>query len=582
MIPARHPARGGPSAAVMLLIALALVGPTLWAQFDNTNILVEEAVNHIYQRRYKAAHTSLQRAFEQSPRNPLVHFNLGRLFEMTGNFSEAGKEYQLAATLDPSLVSARRGLARVNVELKRLRGEAQVQAMDQALQSPSSAPMSRAPVAYSQPMNRTLYQEPPARPAPAQPAPSARIETQPGRVTPPRAPTSVPTPMLPPMPANPGLQQISDQRLPPLPIDVASKLKATATTPEERRAEALLDEGKVAEAITLTTNLLEKNPDNPRLLFLAGKAYSIKGELFNAIKQFEQALRIDEHFHNAYYLLAQNYVKVNLLDDAIRNFLLFYAVKPQAKVALEIARTYERMGNAEKAQEFYRNANAMNPGNPNLQNSLTSAEADMSNDLYLRANHAFTLNHFGDAVNLFGQALETPGLKDTFRRDALRKLETARLRLQQEKEARRPAQEGFHTTRKVYGTVNLRYPQLANIRFKTNFTGPVTVEWRAYVARKINRYGREFLLAIKELSRDELDEMQRDRNDFRLNKHFNNQPLFLIAAQKGQFPPFAKEGALITFTGTTDWRFYDILNDMGAMVKLPAFEFVSAHPSGSF
>jgi hypothetical protein len=93
-----------------------------------------------------------------------------------------------------------------------------------------------------------------------------------------------------------------------------------------------------------------------------------------------------------------------------------------------------------------------------------------------------------------------------------------------------------------------------------------------------NRHGREFLLMIKDLSRDELDEMGKDRNDYRLNKHFNGQPIFLVSAPRGQVPPFARQGSFITFTGTTDWRFYDVPNDLGQMVKLPSFELISAYP----
>ena len=83
---------------------------------------------------------------------------------------------------------------------------------------------------------------------------------------------------------------------------------------------------------------------------------------------------------------------------------------------------------------------------------------------------------------------------------------------------------------------------------------------------------------IKELGQDELDSMNRDRNDYRLNSHFNNQPSFLLATRRGGFPPFAREGQMITFNGTTDWQFYDIINDLGETVRLPSFEFISAYP----
>ena len=74
---------------------ISVAGTTTLIAFDNTNILVEEAVNHIYQQRYKQAHQTLKQAYEQSPRHPGVHFNLGRLFELTGNFEEALRELEV-------------------------------------------------------------------------------------------------------------------------------------------------------------------------------------------------------------------------------------------------------------------------------------------------------------------------------------------------------------------------------------------------------------------------------------------------------------------------------------------------------
>ena len=102
---------------IALTSLLLTVTAYAFAEFDNTNILVEQAVNHIYQQRYKQAHSILKEAYEQSPRHPGVHFNLGRLFELTGNFQEALKEYRLAASLDQSMVAARRGIARCSTRI---------------------------------------------------------------------------------------------------------------------------------------------------------------------------------------------------------------------------------------------------------------------------------------------------------------------------------------------------------------------------------------------------------------------------------------------------------------------------------
>ncbi len=572
-----------------LTVAFALTvlsgGGPAHAQFDNTNILVEEAVNHIYQQRYQQAHAALKKAYEQNPRHPGVHFNLGRLFELTGNFPEALKEFQLAASLDPSHVAARRGVARCTVELKRRRGIEQSEVLDLAAREitstqgnrPSAARSAAMSAAMPAPRRPTALPPPPAVP----PAPPVRL---PAPLVSQRPPSSSvrPTPAAPlvlsPMPASPDMPS-PGPNLPPMPAAVRDRVRDIPFNEEESRAEGLIERGDYAKALDLLEGLSNANPDNPRVLFLLGKLFSLKGELFNGIKYLEEAIKVDERMYHAYYLLAQSYSRVNLLDDAIRNYLTYFGVRPQAGVAVEIARVYERMGRQEQAREFYAKANAMNPGNPNLQAHLTQSETDVANDLYLRGNHAFTTNDFAGAATLFEQALASRGLDPTYRRDAERKVQAARLRARVQSEQARPAVEGFQQTRATYGTVNLLYHQLADISFKTKFTGPVIAEWKAFVARRFTRHGQDFLVMIKVLNRDEQERSGREQSDFRLNPTFTNQPVFLLTAPRGGFPPFAEKGTFITFTGRTEWRFYDVINDLGQSLKLPAFEFISAFPS---
>ncbi len=538
---------------------ISVAGTTTLIAFDNTNILVEEAVNHIYQQRYKQAHQTLKQAYEQSPRHPGVHFNLGRLFELTGNFEEALREYRLAASLDTSMVAARRGIARCTVELKRTQAVVQP-----GIQAPAPIVKSQ-PAATAKVVTQTL---PPVQP----PARTATRPTTPAPVV-----TQAPAlPVLPPINTQPSpTYSSSDLKLPPLP----ARITAQAAKPAgEDRAAALLDSGKKDEAIKLLQGILEKNPDSPKAHFLMGKALSLEGDLFASIKHLEEAIRVDDKFYDAYFLLGRNYSRVNLLEDALRNYQIYYAVKPQASVAIEIARLYESMGKPAQARDYYTRANAMNPGNPNLQMRMTEATGNLANDLYLRGNHAFTTNNFDEALNLFSQALETGNLQESSRRDAVRKVEVARFKIREAEERLRPAREGLAAIRKNYATTDLKYYQLTDISFKTSFTSAITVEWRGYIAKRISRHGRDFLLMIKELSRDELDIMNRDRNDYRLNQHYNNQPLFLLATRKGGFPPFIKEGRMITFNGSTDWKEYEIINELGQTVRLPSFDFISATP----
>lgn len=550
------------------LLATALLSTALpaFAQFDDTNILVEEAVNHIYQQRYKQAHQSLQRAYERSPRHPGVHFNLARVFELTGNFSEALKEYQLAAVLDPSMVAARRGIARCTVEMKRRRGEEQTAVLENAAQE-------RAAAAQRQQQSRRV-----SRPQQRTEAPVVTQAYAPDLPVLPQSGRQQVQQTLPAMPPSTQLPPADSLRVPPLPPQAAKKAKESLKTSAESRAEDFIERGRYQQAIDLLESLLETDSDNPRLHYLLGKSYSLKGDLFAAIKHLEEATRVDEHFHGAYYLLAQNYSKVNLLDEALKNYQTYFAVKPQAGVAVEIARIYERMGRSDLAREFYAKANSMNPGNPNLQSRLDQASTDVSNDLYLRASQAFTTEDFTGAATLYEQALAGSGLSSTYRNDARRKLEIARVRAAEAEEIAKPARDGWAASRKIYGTTDLTYKQLLDINFRTRFTGPVTLEWRGYVARTITRYGLDFLLMIKELSQEELDQSGRDRNDFRLSPGFNNQPVFLVSTSKGGFPQFAKQGSLITVTGSTDWKTYRMINDLGQAIDLPAITYMAAHP----
>lgn len=550
---------------IILSALIAAAGNSSLMAFDNTNILVEESVNHIYQQRYKQAHQVLKEAYEQSPRHPGVHFNLGRLFELTGNFGEALKEYRLAASLDTSMVAARRGIARCTVELKRTQAS---RATVPQTQLPETSSPSQAPIIKYEPevmpnnQARVVTQLPPIQ------------QRRPARVP---AQSSAPAlPALPPINMQPSPAYSSnDLKLPPLPMRVTAQAAKPAG---EDRAETLLDNGKTDEAIQALQSILQNNPDSPKAHYLLGKALSLDGDLFASIKHLEEAIRVDDKFYDAYYLLGRNYARVNLLEDAIKNYQFYYAVKPQASVALEIARIYETMGKPAQASEYYSRANSMNPGNPNLQMRMTESAGNLANDLYLRGNNAFTLNQFDEAANLFSQALETGNLQESARRDAVRKLEVARFKLREIEEGMRPAREGLTAIRKNYATTSLKFYQLTDVQFKTSFTGPITVEWRGYVAKKLSHQGRDFLLMIKELSRDELDTMNRDRNDYRLNSHYNNQPVFLLSARKGGLPSFIKKGTMITFNGTTDWKFYGIINELGQTVSLPAFDFVSAFP----
>lgn len=550
----------------LVLSTLIMASPIVFAEgFDNTNILVEQAVNHIYNQRYKQAHSTLKEAYEQSPRHPGVHFNLGRLFELTGNFEEALKEYRLAASLDQSMIAAKRGMARCSVELKKA--------------GISTAPIqSNAPVVTQRQNNNQNQYVLPSTPVPtnrqqAYEVPMAAPQQQ--RTSAPVVSQNAYSQRNDAVQTSKVYSSTNNLSLPTLPQ--ASVVKKTVTTAESKAA-TKLDNGDTEGAIKDLNKILDKNPDSAEAHYLMGKALNLKSDLFGSIKHLEEAIKVDEKCYEAYYLLGRNYSKVNLLDDSIRNYLVYYGVKPQAKVAIEIARVYETMGKTAQANDFYNRANSMNPGNSNIQMQVNESAVSLANDLYLRGNHAFSINQFREAASLLKQAVETNSLPEAAQRDALRKLEIARFRINERDQQLAPMRQGFEETRKQFASTSLKYYQLMDSKYKNNFTNAISVEWTGYIAKKIRRYGRDFLLMIKTLDRDEMEYMNKTDNDYRLNKHYNNQACFLLMAPKDGFPNFCKEKTMITFNGKCDWQSYEIVNEMGATMSLPTFDFVSAFP----
>ena len=215
--------------------------------------------------------------------------------------------------------------------------QATVQPETMPLPAPVVQSEARLPAQVVTQPSQQVYYEPEVMPT-ERPMTPARVITQ----TPVQRPAAVRTPAISRAPAQalPALPPIntqpapaysgSDLRLPPLPTRVTAQAAKPAG---EARAETLLESGKKAEAVSLLQSILEKNPDSPRAHFLMGKALSLEGDLFASIKHLEEAIRVDDKFYDAYFLLGRNYARVNLLEDALRNYQIYYGVKPQATVA---------------------------------------------------------------------------------------------------------------------------------------------------------------------------------------------------------------------------------------------------------
>ena len=121
-------------------------------------------------------------------------------------------------------------------------------------------------------------------------------------------------------------------------------------------------------AINLLMPAIESTPDHPRLHYLLGSVYLDKGDMQQAIRSFQECLRLDPTHHAASQLLLQVYEKTGNQTLAI-NLLQEKLVKPdKRKTQQDSAIAYNhlgvlhyRQGDVDKALQAYEKALELSP-----------------------------------------------------------------------------------------------------------------------------------------------------------------------------------------------------------------------------
>jgi Flp pilus assembly protein TadD len=73
-----------------------------------------------------------------------------------------------------------------------------------------------------------------------------------------------------------------------------------------------------------------RNPDEPRNLFLAGKALAQLGRSDISVRWFERAIALDPDYPEPHYQLSQAYRRLGRADDADRELKAFQAAQARA------------------------------------------------------------------------------------------------------------------------------------------------------------------------------------------------------------------------------------------------------------
>jgi len=95
-------------------------------------------------------------------------------------------------------------------------------------------------------------------------------------------------------------------------------------------ADLLIKLGNYQRAFDLAAEAAERNPDDPRNLFLAGKALVQFGRSDLSVRWFEQSIALNADYPEPHYLLSQAYRRLGRAADAERALKSFQAAAARA------------------------------------------------------------------------------------------------------------------------------------------------------------------------------------------------------------------------------------------------------------
>jgi tetratricopeptide (TPR) repeat protein len=123
---------------------------------------------------------------------------------------------------------------------------------------------------------------------------------------------------------------------------------------------ALLDAGKLPEAVTVLQKSLAQSPDDPELLYYYGRASGLLSkQVFDQLEaRFPDSAR-------AHQMMAQDYAVLRDVPAAEREFLEALRLSPQtAGLHLQLGELYARAQQWDRAEEQFRLETELQPGSP--------------------------------------------------------------------------------------------------------------------------------------------------------------------------------------------------------------------------
>jgi tetratricopeptide (TPR) repeat protein len=166
--------------------------------------------------------------------------------------------------------------------------------------------------------------------------------------------------------------------------------------------------GKLNEAIANLTAALEKDPNDPELLYYLGRAAGLLSKEANDALQerYAQTARAHE-------ALAENYAVLRQVPEAEKNYREALRAQPDVRgIHLELGQLYTKQGDWPKAEEEFRAETKLQPGDAESsywlgnallkQGKVKEAQAELGRADQLRPGMPETLFALGKADSLAG------------------------------------------------------------------------------------------------------------------------------------------------------------------------------------
>ena len=138
----------------------------------------------------------------------------------------------------------------------------------------------------------------------------------------------------------------------------------------------LLERGQVNEAVGQFQQALRFEPDDPEAHNNLGSAFGKKGQIDEAIHQFQEALRLEPDHLLAHYNLGNALLVKGQMDEAIGQFQAVIRLKPDhAEAHYNLGTALGSIGQTDAAITQYQEAIRLNPGNADAHYNLGLALA---------------------------------------------------------------------------------------------------------------------------------------------------------------------------------------------------------------